>query len=249
MNLLIDIGNSCLKWAQCVAGRLQERGRTRYRKDQPEADFNAAWQSLPAPDVIYLSNVSGPRIETRLRVWSRRQWGSQLHCVSAARSLAGVVNGYHQPAQLGSDRWLALIAAWKKYARTLCVIDCGTTMTLDLLDTVGRHQGGMIFPGSGLMRQSLARGTATLPETVPAPAPATLLGRSTAEAITIGQRHALVGMLEHALNEIQRHHGPELLCLFCGGEASSLLSQWPAHYRHEPDLVLEGLAHCSQEQI
>ncbi|MDP1069535.1 type III pantothenate kinase, partial [Klebsiella pneumoniae] len=62
--------------------------------------------------------------------------------------------------RMGVDRWLAMLAAWQRVGQSCWVVDCGSAITLDLLDAEGRHQGGYILPGLRLMQQSLLGNTA-----------------------------------------------------------------------------------------
>ena len=74
----------------------------------------------------------------------------------------GVRSSYAEPAQLGADRWAALIGARRRYAGPCAVVNAGTTMTVDALSAEGIFLGGFIVPGLELMREALARNTAQL---------------------------------------------------------------------------------------
>jgi type III pantothenate kinase len=155
-------------------------------------------------------------------------------------------NGYRDPAQLGADRWHALIGARAQYARSpLAVISAGTATTVDGVAADGRFLGGVIAPGVELMRASLADGTARLPlgDGQYAPHP-----DETHDAITTGVLDAQVGLIERRVRRIRETTGASVQVVLSGGMAATLfpllrnLSGF-GKLAHEPDLVLRGLWH------
>jgi len=149
----------------------------------------------------------------------------------------GIVNAYgDRAADLGVDRWLAMIAAHRQGHGATLIVDAGTAMTLDLLTADGHHLGGYIVPGLSLARGSLHHGTAALPAIT---GDATLdLASSTSAAIangTLAQAVALIAAVRASAAQ-----GSKLLVT--GGDAASLLPLLGADVLHAPDLVLEGLA-------
>ena len=159
MKLLVDIGNSHIKWAFGVAGRFVAEGVSPGGVD---ASLSALFDSRHTPDEIRIANVagidSGARVAAILKAHFRIE---PVFAGSAARG-AGIRNGYSDPAQLGVDRWLALCAAFSRFKAPLCVVDAGTATTLDLVTASGEHEGGLILPGIALMRSALLRETGNL---------------------------------------------------------------------------------------
>ena len=115
------------------------------------------------------------------------------------------------------------------------MVDCGSAITVDILDTRGQHLGGMIAPGLLLMREALRQGTALPP--VPGGV-IDILGDDTQAAIQAGTTVALLGLIERAC----RQAPPNARLLLTGGDAEQLASLMAAPYELCPDLVLEGLA-------
>jgi type III pantothenate kinase len=164
--LLLDAGNSRLKWALL---------RQRYRRRQ---EFTAqgvveltalrspaAWSRLLKgarnPDLIYACNVAGSAIERQIRAASRRAGLGAPHFAHSEVAAAGVRNGYPEPWRLGVDRWVGLIGAHHEHpGKDLCLVGLGTALTIDLLNAAGRHLGGSIVPGPQLMIESLLEHTA-----------------------------------------------------------------------------------------
>ena len=92
----------------------------------------------------------------------RETIGRPPEFASSTDTAAGVRNGYSNPAQLGVDRWLAVIGAFHRHRDACCVVDAGTALTIDGVDATGQHLGGFIVPGPRLMVESLLTGTSDL---------------------------------------------------------------------------------------
>ena len=165
--LLLDIGNSRLKWAVV---------RQPYRPGQPFAAHGVmairtlrssalVWSRLfkaaGTPDAIYACNVAGRAVERQIRAASGRAGLKPPQFARSAAAAAGVRNAYPEPWRLGVDRWVQLIGAHHEHpGKDLCLVSLGTAMTIDLLDAAGRHRGGSIVPGPRLMIESLLERTA-----------------------------------------------------------------------------------------
>jgi len=252
LKLLVDIGNSRIKWALSDA-RPREVGACDYRPAGLAATLERAWQALQPPQAVLVANVAGPAAAVALDRWTTRAWKLRPNFVISQRRFAGVVNAYPDKEQLGVDRWLALVAAWNKYATACCVVDCGTALTVDVLDDRGRHRGGVILPGSRLMRRALADAAAQLPAAGTEPeeedAMALALGSTTAEGLRYGAHYAVIGAVSRILQDAARLCGSSLRLLVGGGDGARVLAALDRRGSYEPDLVLEGLAlHATQRR-
>ncbi|MCZ7599940.1 MAG: type III pantothenate kinase [Gammaproteobacteria bacterium] len=109
-----------------------------------------------------------------LAAWCRGQWDVEARFADALTEVPGLENRYANPAQLGVDRWLALIAARRLGGGPVVVVDCGTAITVDLVDGAGVFHGGMILPGRRLLESAFTERVAHLelpaerPKTFPA---------------------------------------------------------------------------------
>lgn len=232
--LLVDAGNSRIKWAVADAAGIGPQSSEAHDGDPDAVLRRILENAAPSPDEIVLVDVS-TRIDTeRLPVTSRR--------LTATASACGVVNGYRSPGQLGADRWAALLAARTILAgRAGCIVDCGTAITLDLLDAQGHHLGGVISPGLQLQRQALYRGTALL-----ASQPGTETaadgdwGRDTATAIAAGARLAVAGCIGHGVAHARELLGADTVVVLTGGDAARVLDGIHPPLLEAPALVLEG---------
>jgi type III pantothenate kinase len=234
----IDIGNARLKWRD-PGGAMQAQAHARGGWEEL---FDHAWRAAAPPHEVRVCCVAGEACETALRGYhERRGWPPPRFLRASAQGgtrHGKLRNAYREPARLGADRWAALLAARELQAGALCVVNAGTALTLDVLDSDGQHQGGIIMPGQSMLRAALAAGTAGVRATA-AEAPA-LLGRDTSEAVAAGSLHAAVALIER-LRALALPQAAPLPCLISGGDAPALLPWLAPPLRHEPELVLIGL--------
>ena len=160
---------------------------------------------------------------------------------AATAELAGVTSGYEAPARLGVDRWLALVAAWNAARQAVVVVDLGTAATLDFVTADGRHLGGYIVPGLGLMAAALARDTAGV-RVAGDLAPHLGPGRNTAQAVRRGSTAMLLDFIEASVGRFADTGDGAPEVFLTGGDAEPLAGRLPFGVRVEPDLVLDGLA-------
>ena len=211
MLLLIDAGNTRIKWALVAAdsplgGWLASGAVTHAQIDT----LATQWETLAINEVL-LSNVAGSVIGTRLR--------AMLPVVprdfAPLPQLAGLTNGYRAPSQLGCDRFAAAIGARALTPdQAVIVANCGTATTIDAITADGVFLGGMILPGLGLMASSLARNTAQLPQIASDTMLPAGFADNTDDAILSGCLAAQAGAIERAV----RMHGAST-CVLSGGAA------------------------------
>ena len=238
--LLVDIGNTRVKWAQVHGGKLSAHAAAAHAGQPTARTWPVDWNAMPPPERIMVSNVAGPAVADSLRVHCQRQFRLAPEFLTPSARAAGVTNGYLEPAQLGADRWAAIIGAFAHYAGPLCVIGCGTAMTVDSVSRDGRHLGGLIAPGLGLMQRALSDAAPALP--AEAGTQTELFARDTRTAVTSGVRYAAVGFIERVVAEIRAQQGAETNLLLTGGDAERLQPQLRERFTLAPHLVLEGLA-------
>jgi type III pantothenate kinase len=237
MKILIDAGNTRLKWGLYHDGLWTAQGILDYQSPSPWAvALGKVVLNNPLLTGALIANGAGPSIGELVKETLHAQ-GVPMQFVVPQGQAFGVTNRYHQPAQLGADRWAALIAARALHTGAALVVCAGTATTIDLLDAAGCFQGGLILPGFDLMRRSLAQGTAALPF---AEAVFQALPRSTEDAIFAGCLAAQVGAVRHLWKTLE--HEPQAMCLVSGGAAGCLLPHLAMPFREVPNLVLEGLA-------
>lgn len=239
MKLLVDIGNTRLKWVALEAGFIVKRGHLLHRGHDPDAWGDRLWRYLKRPERALIANVAGPRAAQALSDWLAERWSLAAEFVASEERNHGIVNAYETPEKLGVDRWVAMIGAHRLYRQHCIVIDCGTAMTIDALDGGGHHQGGVIVPGMRLMHEALFRKTSLIPEQEMGEV--VLLGKNTQECVWGGIVHALAATIDRVSARMARSLEGEVQRLLTGGNAEVLLPFLEHDYRLEPDLIFRGL--------
>ncbi len=242
MNLLIDAGNTRIKWALTDGERWLHSGTLAVgQSNELEQIFPGSLGKFRVDSQntqIWVSNVAGEEVAQHIR---NIGIGPQPEFILARKAQCGVRNGYSSAAQLGSDRWAALIAAWHLVRGECLVVCCGTATTIDTLSTQGEFLGGLILPGVDLMQSSLCNATAQLK---PAQGKYTQLPSNTADALLSGAIQASCGAIErqHAL---LGNSGASVL--LGGGAAAQLQEFLNLPSQMVDNLVLQGLLLIAQE--
>lgn len=242
--LLLDVGNSRLKWGLLVDGIIGETG---YLPLDKLGRGDASLESL-LPEKIESAiacNVAGAKIAETLAELVAATCGVTLRFVRSSAAAGGVQNAYREPDRLGVDRWVAMIGARATTGAACLVVDAGTAITLDAIDRDGRHLGGQILPGLRLMAVALDRSTSDLPQVdtrlLRDNTAGGLLANSTEEAISRGILSAVLGAVEHVARSI-RETDPDTILLLTGGDAELIQKHLQFAATLRPHLVLEGLA-------
>lgn len=240
MRLMVDMGNSAIKWASLEKDQLSAQHRIHYDSDS----LTQAWLELPVPSQgIWISNVAGTKKAAFIKEWIKTHWGLQANFIKSTRYQCGVKNAYNNPEQLGVDRWLALLAARRLEKGAVCVVDCGTAITLDVLFANGHHQGGLILPGLTTMHNALLSNTnllAYLNKNVHPHKEQSFLAQDTHSGISLGCLYAVIGLVEYIKNTFEKQGNP-LILILTGGSVPALKPLLQKPYRYIPDLVLQGL--------
>jgi len=251
--LVIDIGNTRLKWAQYEAAHpraaLLAQGAAYLEAIDRLADEQ--WQSLPSPAGMLGCVVAGTgvrrRAEEQLEIWDvEPRW-----IVSGAVG-GGLVNGYEVPHRLGSDRWAALIGARQRVLRAgtprpCLVVMVGTAVTVDAITADGHFLGGLILPGFGLMLKALEMGTAGLK--VPT-GEVHLFPTNTSDALMSGGTFAIAGAIERMHRHLcARTPSADAPALFMtGGAAPKIASTTELPFEVVDTLIFEGLLTLAAER-
>lgn len=239
MILLFDIGNSRVKWAEFDGGRLRGQDSAARGDQAAQKTLTPAFNGKK-PSRMLAANVGGPLMGAALSELAQERFGLKPEFLIPAARACGVENGYTDPTRLGSDRWAAVIGAFKHFGGPVCVFDAGTAITVDVVTKDGRHLGGLIAPGPGTMRRALAGATAGIGDL--GEGELALLCRDTRSAVSSGGWHAAAGFIERIVELVRKQVSPEVRFLLTGGDAERLRSLLPPEFTLCPDLVLQGLA-------
>jgi type III pantothenate kinase len=236
--LLIDLGNSRLKWVCARNGKID-------KESAGSGDFESfsllqSTVSGEGPGSVLVSSVAGSAGAQKVARFCETQWGVTADLLQSRAEQGGVRNGYQEPATLGVDRWLAIVGAVSRHGKPLVIWDLGTATTLDTVDDSGQHLGGLILPGPGTMLDSLTRDTKLMVPPVLQYAPP-VPGLNTSEGIRGGVLAAQLGALNQFMRAVSERFQGEPSLIVTGGAAEQLLVSLDFDYIHDPWLVFRGM--------
>lgn len=257
MILEVDIGNTRLKW------RLRADAKTLFTEALVRDDYSSIDQLLLAVagalselqsslmvDRVLVGSVATDEVAQVLARWSLDQYGIEAEFAYVTGCCAGVTVGYGEPARLGVDRWLAVLAASQERMDGVLIVDCGSAITVDVLHG-DVHQGGYIVPGLKMMHHSLFANTAQ----VRAASSASVTrepGENTEAAVNNGLSLMVTGFLLAVVTDLSRAGWWALpgthKVLVTGGDARRVVDMLSAAVEIKDygieivdDLVLNGL--------
>lgn len=245
MILLVDIGNSRMKWGWWDGHQMHGGGAGRHGGELPAEFLQSAPRGV-VPTKVLVSSVAGPALNDALRDTVQYHWSADCRFLVSPPAALGVRNAYAQPATLGPDRWAVLMAAWSQGLAPACIVDCGTAVTVDVLDGTGCHRGGVIFAGLHLSRDALGRGTYRLQSVGEGGLP--VLAADTATAIRTGTLQALTGSIGYLIQQVTGELKASPTLLLTGGDAELVADKLEQYNPTvQLDLVLRGLVVMAEE--
>ncbi|MCC6535130.1 MAG: type III pantothenate kinase [Burkholderiales bacterium] len=239
MMLAIDAGNTRIKWGKREAGAWIDIGScaTGERGSLAKALGSSSFER------ILVANVAGSAVRSSIEQALGGR-GSTPQFLASRAAQCGVRSGYDDPAQLGCDRWAALIGAHRLYPGTCLVVNAGTALTVDALTEEGLFLGGIIVPGIALMRRALDEHTAGL---ALQPGAVRFFPANTGDAITSGAVHAAAGAIERMASFMRESGHDALRVVLSGGNARELRPLLGLDTLLVEHLVLEGIAAIAEE--
>lgn len=236
--LLIDAGNTRVKWQLWEGPVLRGQGAL---------SLEAASTFPEGPGALFLSSVLRPGLESELlRAMEARGW-TLAYRAASAHAFPGLAPGYLEPARLGVDRWLALVALKARGRLPAVAVDAGSALTIDCLSPEGRHEGGWIVPGLSLAQRALFQGTDGVRgeggwqwDASQAPP------RHTAAAVAQGLLQQAMAFIAEVAQQGAMRWGPPPTIVLTGGDGEALLPGLRHRLPHHalelaPALVLDGL--------
>lgn len=257
MRLLIDIGNTRMKWVVATTSddlatqvqilAHQDAGLLGQRVQQA-----LAGQVL---EQVYICCVAQHDLARQVEQQIAQYFPAiTVRYFHAQAETAGLRNGYLQPQQLGADRFASAIAVRARFPnQAALVVTAGTATTIDVISADGVFSGGMIIPGLKMMAMSLARNTAQLPAILDSLELQQPFARATDQAILSGCIHAQWGAITSAAQRWQAQHQEPVQLILSGGAAPYLqpyqnLLAAGLNWQYLPNLVLTGLFHVAQSE-
>ena len=238
--LVVDVGNSRLKWALAEGAELNGHGCAQYKLATLAETLDSDWSHLARPGRVVVASVGGDVVQDALGTWVASRWEAPTEFVVPCRASRGVTNAYRSPERLGADRWAALIAGYNLHGGPCCIVDCGTAVTIDAVSQTGEHLGGLILPGLAMMRRALVENTQEIGPV--ARGNVSLLARNTEDGVVAGTLYTAVAAIDRIVADVAVELGSAVARILTGGDADTLLPLLTDDWQREPDLVLQGLA-------
>lgn len=238
MIIEIDSGNTRLKWRALRDEYVVARGYS----------LEELWSRIELLTAVSQVRVASVRAAADTNVLVRllaERTGSRPMLARSTQRCGSVVNGYAEPEVLGVDRWLAVVAAYHAYRKAILVVDCGSALTMDVVDGQGLHRGGYILPGRGLMEDRLLSRTGRVRFGIDDRSQSIAPGTTTGACVSSGIGAALVGAVLVGYRSAAADLGTAPLVVVTGGDAAELCAMLRALdgpvAERVPELVMDGL--------
>jgi type III pantothenate kinase len=242
--LLVDIGNTRVKWAILRDGR--QGGLQAAAHENSGLALRALVRRAPKNvSRVVVVSVVDEALSRVLDAAARRRFGVTPEYIRSMQRAHGVSNGYRDIWRLGADRWVSAVGAHALAPdRTAVIANVGTALTIDAVSARGRHRGGAIVPGPATMVSSLLNGTHGIQRRASGARSTSrsLFATDTASALAAGSMFAAAAFIDRALLEAQRELKGRPVLILTGGAAPALQRYLRSPARVVPDLVLRGLA-------
>ncbi len=248
--LLIDAGNSRLKWASLSQGQRSAQQALAYGEHTPQSGALQHLQTLMAQEVaekIVLVHVLGRAFTEALEALCT-QLAMPLTIVQSRAGAYGIEVVYPNPAHFGADRFVGLLAARRLLGQQAAImIDAGTAVTIDAIQADGKHLGGVILPGLQLLSDALIRRTqAAHMSATPFDHPK-VFNDNTLQGMGSGCLFSLVGALEGICMRMQEQMSEPVQVLLCGGDTTRLSPELRLAHQACPDALMEGLQYVAEQ--
>jgi type III pantothenate kinase len=238
MQLLIDIGNSRLKWATVASDVIAVRGAVAHGGTNIGEALAREWAALPPVRKIYVASVAPLAFDTEIEICARSRFGIDAEFLRSPAAALGIQSAYAEPQRLGIDRFLGLAAIHAAAARAQVLVGVGTAMTIDALDADGTHLGGWILPAPALMREAVLARTARV---AVSDGELVEFADNTADGLYSGSLYGARGAVERFAANTARELGTWPAVVLTGGGADEIAPLLPGA-EQRADLVIEGLA-------
>jgi type III pantothenate kinase len=247
--LLVDVGNTRIKWARLDDGRLGPAHAAAHSAWAPGDYRRRLFGASSAPARVLIASVAGSKVN-RAVADAARGAGAVARFLEVPRRAGGVTVGYLEPWRLGVDRFAAAVGAHALFpGLPLCVVGVGTAMTVDFIGANGRHHGGVIIPGPALMVETLLERTHGIRHRAGGVARGSgLFGRSTRSGIIEGARFAAAALVDRAVEEAVAFTHLRPLVVIHGGGARSVRALVLSACLGIPNLVLRGLSTLAETE-
>ena len=250
MLLAIDVGNTNIVLGVFDDDRLVESWRLATLRERTADEIGIWVAQLFEHRALDINRIDGivmgsvvPPLTGTLMAMAQRYFGlTPLNVDSTVDT--GMPLLYKYPAEIGADRILDAVAAYRLYGRErqvpLIVVDFGTATTFDAVSAKGEYLGGIICPGVQISADALFQRAARLPR-VDVRKPCEVIGKTTVVAMESGLYYGYVGLVDGLIRRLKRELGQNAVCVATGGLATIIAPEVDLIEHVDQDLTLQGL--------
>lgn len=251
MDLLIDVGNTKIKWAYAIDYQIKVRGSSVFKT----SDFNLIGEILKLkeflPTRVFFSSVLSHHLSDDLKYMILQSHECPFYQIRTIDNFLGISVCYKQVSTFGVDRWLSLIGAYCKHRKAVMVADLGSAITIDLINANGVHQGGIITAGVGKTLSSLSSCN-LLPDIACSSffnqEKAEYLACSTSEAMINGVCLSVGSLLNYQAELYLTKYQQDLKLLLTGGDSELIRPLLNHDWEIASSLLFEGLLVLSKHE-
>ena len=254
MLLVIDVGNTNTVIGVYDGEILKYDWRIRTIRDTTADEFNVLANALFSDKGILRSTIHKIAISSVvpssvpiLNAYCEKYLGLSPLWINpdSVKKLMPIL--YHNPNEVGADRIVNAVAAYRKYKTSLIVIDFGTATTLDVISEKGEYIGGAIVPGVMISAEALFQRASRLPRVEIFKAPDTVIGRDTIDSIKSGLIYGNAAMVDGMVERMAKEMNSTPRIIATGGIAPLISGLSKTIEKVEPSLTLDGLRIISNE--
>ena len=239
MKLLIDIGNTTTSASLWKNSKLSMTSNS----DNNKLLITLKKYLKKEIDEILLTSVISAKENKLIIDKLKKIFKCRVKQIKSSSSLLGVTNGYMQPAKLGDDRWVTIVASSLLYGEPLMIVDCGTAISIDMVSAKGTHLGGYILGGFDGYSKSFknAYHLKNIKIKEDAVSQKKSFPNKTEDGITEGYLLMVISAIESAYNHIKKNQKASPKLLISGGYGKIISKRLSIKNKYEPDLVLKSI--------
>lgn len=247
MILTIDVGNTNVVLGCVEDGVVISRSRLATNTSDLPNDYAMKMRQSFAFDSIDYHEFEGailssvvPQVNRAIRSAVRKLTG--LECIIVGAGIKTGVNvKIDDPGTLAGDLITGTVGALSMYKPPIIIVDMGTATTIVAVDKDGAYIGGAIVPGVNLSFEALSQGTSLLPN-ISIEAPRKCIATNTVDSMKSGAVFGTAAMIDGMIDRMEEELGQSATVVATGGLSGGIIPYCKHEIKHEPDLLLKGLA-------
>ena len=240
--LIVDIGNTNIVMAVFDGKKIKQKWRISSFLNRTKDEY-ILWlkyivdQNFTFEDIIIGSVV--PDITQELKVALYNFFNIKPYVV-AEDIKVNFPTELETPSEIGTDRIVNALCAWRLYKKPAVIIDFGTATTFDVVGKKGIYLGGVIAPGVNLSINALHSAAARLPR-IAITKQEQVIGKNTVSAMSSGIYWGYIGLIKNILHKIKNELNYNMLVLATGGLSDLFINEVSEDIIVNKDLTIAGL--------